>query len=442
MSLPLVGNASSLLFHAFVKDQESKVVRVFNDRTVNTVDDLAITLLEKGSEYQTYKVFRKAGRNDMDSNEQWHITLLTSLEINDCGKGKTATIDSQRYSWSARAGRVSVMGPDGKRQPVGTLMLLNAQNVRLLNDPGNTCQSAPGTPGAGWLDKSIHQLLEMVPTTARQHHIYQWGIKGLPRLLAGSASPLPGQWPLLETLAEPYLKQCLSQGAAFGDVIHGLSQVADTLANLHARGVAHGDIRLEGLREVSGWLGPGLPERFSVVNVAPGPDKLGTKRFIFYNNAWQPPELRFPGDVNNPEQRFAPWQYTSATLEGDIWSFGLMLAVIVSAIEGVREYSYAAEGVQLSLYGYMKACGLFDGEKLKQASRLSGFLKDKQSLLLLNMPPGLGRISVAEEDQGKLAPLKRLADQCTQADPQKRPTAEHLKDQLSQLVSSSSVFEM
>ena len=455
MSLPFVEQASALPFHAFVTDQNRKVARVFDHRIVHPVDKLAITLLEKRLEWQTYKVFREAGRNDMDSNEQWQVTLLTSLNMSSCGKGNTITIDPQQYSWFAQAGQVYVKEPDGKglRQPMGTLMLLNAKNVKLLNDPeaGKTHRHSPSfqavraTPGAERLDESIHQLLEMVSTTARQHRIYQWGIKGLPSLAAGIAPSMPGQWPLLESLAKPYLEQCLClpKGAALGDVIHGLSQVADTLASLHARGVAHGDIRLERLREVSGWLGPGLPERFSVVNEAPGPDKLGAKRFIFYNNAWQPPELRFPGVSDNPEQPFAPWQYTSATREGDIWSFGLMLAVILFASHGGREYFKAAEGLQRSLYDYIKSCGLYDGAKLNQAvSRSSGFLANKQSLLTLNQPSAPMRISVVEEDRSKLAPLMRLIDHCTQADPQKRPTAENVKEQLSQLVISSRDLEL
>lgn len=444
MSLPVVENASALQFHAFVPDQQGKVGNAFNYRIVHPVDDLVIKLLEKRPEWQTYELFREAGRNDMDSNEHCQVTLLTSLNISSFGRGNTVTIEPQRYSWFARAGQVSVKGPDGESQPVGTLMLLNDQNVKLLNEAGKThwwspsFQSAPAIPDVERLDESIHQLLEMVSTTARQHHIYQWGIKGLPGLAAGIVSPVPGQWPLLESLAKPYLEQCVSKGAVLGDVFRGLIQVVDTLASLHLRGVAHGDIRLEGLREVSGWLGPGLPERFSVVDVAPGSDTLGKKRFIFYNNAWQPPELRFPGVFDNPEQPFAPWQYTSATREGDIWSFGVMLAVIVCATPGGGEWLKANEGLQLSLSDYIKTCGLYDCAKLEQAvSRTTGFLANKKSLLALNLPSRPINILLAEDDRNKLAPLIRLIDHCTQADPQKRPTAENVKEQLSQLVISS-----
>ncbi|WP_163372742.1 hypothetical protein [Endozoicomonas acroporae] len=440
MSLPVVENASALQFPAVVLDEKGEVGSAFKYRIVHRVDNLIIKLLEQRPGWKTYEVFRKASRNDMDSDERWQVTLLNSLNISSFDRA--ITIEPQRYSWFARAGQVSVKGADGEGQPVGTLMLLNDQNVKLLNEAGKPHQrspsfpSVPAAPDAERLDESIHQLLEMVSTTARQHHIYQWGIKGLPRLAdAGIGSSVTGQWPLLESLAEPYIEQCLSKGAVLGDVIHGLSQVVDTLASLHERGVAHGDIRLEGLREVSGWLGPGLPERFSRVDVAPGPDTLGSKRFIFYNNAWQPPELRFPGVFDNPGQPFAPWQYTSATREGDIWSFGVMLAVIVHATVGEGEWFKADEGLQLSLFDYMKTCGLYDCTKLEHAvDRTTGFLAKNKSLLALNMPSVPISIALAEDDQNMLAPLIRLIDQCTRADPQTRPTAENVKEQLSQLV--------
>ncbi|WBA79903.1 hypothetical protein [Endozoicomonas sp. GU-1] len=437
MSLPVVENASALQFPAVVLDEKGEVGSAFKYRIVHRVDNLIIKLLEQRPEWETYGVFRKASRNDMDSDERWQVTLLNSLNISSFGRA--ITMEPQRYSWFARAGQVSVKGADGEGQPVGTLMLLNDQNVKLLNDAGKPHRrslSFPSAPEAERLDELIHQLLEMVSTTARQHHIYGWGIKGLPRLAdAGIASSVTGPWPLLESLAESYIEQCLSKGAVLGDVIHGLSQVVDTLANLHERGVAHGDIRLEGLREFSGWLGPGLPERFSRVDVAPGPDTLGRKRFIFYNNAWQPPELRFPGVFANPEQPFAPWQYTSATREGDIWSFGVMLAVIVYATVGEGEWFKADEGLQLSLFDYMKTTELYDCTKLEQAvDRTTGFLANNKSLLALNMPSVPISISLTEDDRNMLAPLIRLIGQCTRADPQTRPTAENVKEQLSQLV--------
>lgn len=450
MSAPIIDMGASICeFRAFVPDLQGEVKAAFDHRVsiVGVNDNLHIKKIAKPSDGQTptYEIFRRQIRNDMDSDEKCKLTLLTSLQLNSGTTGNTIMIKPEPYSWFAQVGRVTIRTPEGREKPAGSVMLVNPCHVKLLNESGTDRHgsrrppdslSLPLKPDPKKQEESIHQLLEMVSATTRQGHLCGYGIKGLPMLANPARDPLLAHWPLLERLEKPYVEQGLPDTVS--GLIRDMGQVAETIAAMHEKGLAHGDIRLSQLRMVAGRPGPGLPERFSAVNQTPGPECLGEKRFIFYNNAWQPPELRFPGTLHRKSTPFAPWQYTSATREGDVWSFGMLLAVMVCGISGGKEKLKAAKVLQLSLVDYMTSSGCYDATELEQSiakeqAAVNGgsqYLTDRTSLLALNLPSQRVEIPALPSDQAMIGALVRLINHCTAPDPAARPGAVQVKDRL------------
>lgn len=484
MALPISGDNTGCHFQAFLRDENNRVQKAFARRVgmAESDDGLMIKLSDERSGMATYEITRSKTRNDMDSGERWTLALLTSGKLKSGNRGERIIITPEKYSWFAEAGQVSIKKGRLTGESVGTLMMVNPENVQLLkkNNPGTSdsclsvlssatrrlfavCRAVAPTASCSPRDSdtadfesddSIHQLIEMIATTGRQSCIYEHKINGLPKLVEKETLPgLIKGWPLLRGLGERYSAKKDALHGSVTKIVADMKTVVGTMVSMHDKQWAHGDIKLSNLRRVDGILGLAAPERFSVVGGQPGPDKLGEKRFTFYNNPWHAPELRFPGEVDDkyvwpePECRFQseslikktifkPWQYTPVTKEGDIWSFGSLLAVMICRIPGGKALLEKERVLQLSLSDYMAASGQFNAGVFHEGC--DKFLSDKRSLLELNLPkrerlPEQGDTAQLPGNAEKLSQLVALVKDCTDPAPEKRPSAESVYKRLGEI---------
>lgn len=455
MFTPADKRVENCQFHAFLRDEQN-IVRLAFSRRIEAAqpdDDLTIKLVEDRSDRPTYDIFRRNIRSDMDSDEQCRITLLPYPEMESNTADSTLKIEPAETTWFTEAANVSVREKDGMEKPLGILLMVNPENVHLIKNNLHTGETTEQQ------EENIFQLLEMLPATYRQHHLYRhYGIKGLPGPTV-DADRAPYQWPLLNSLGEKYVTQGFGltgsglpgSGLPGADllkqVMEDISNLTGTIAAMHEQGVAHGDIRLKSLRIIDGRLGPGNAERFSVTGACPGPRHPGEKRFTFYNNAWHAPELRFPGAYAGTGAGFAPWQYTPASKEGDIWSFGLLLAMMICHIQGGEEALYKAGVLQQSLADYMKSSDVYcanevdravanEAAEIQKAGYGTPYLSEPKGLLKLNLPTGANCFSepvgtaLSNSDKKKLCQLVALVERCTHIDPKQRPSAKSVFEEL------------
>ncbi|USE38417.1 hypothetical protein [Endozoicomonas sp. SCSIO W0465] len=460
MLTPANKSINNCQFHAFLRDEQYIVTDAFSRRiqSVKTNDDLIIKRVDDRPDMTTYDIFRRKTRSDMDSDEQCRMTLLPSPVIESSSADRALTIEPVEKTWFTEAAKVSVRDRGGVEKSLGILLMVNPDNVHLIkhylcmeDSPEQQPEQYP-EQYPEQQEEGIFQLLEMLPATCRQHHLYShYGIKGLPKPAAGvdvsvasDSDPTLGHWPLLDGLGEKYITPV---SGLLKNVLQDISSLTGTIASMHEQGVAHGDIRLKNLRIIDGQLGPGNTERFSVVGECSGTRQSGEKRFIFYNNAWHAPELRFPGAYAGTRAGFASWQYVAASKEGDIWSYGLLLAVMICHITGGEEVLCKAGILQQSLADYMKSSNLYKSDDvdravaneaaaIQKAGYGTRYLSEPKGLLKLNLPTMKKAVSGAVEtelsdgDKKKLCQLVALVERCTDIDPKQRPTAKKVLEGL------------
>ncbi len=282
-------------------------MNAFNRHVNAKTADGSLSIKRKDDQHEmpTYEIFRSKTKADMDSDERCYITLLGRQNINNSEIGKI-TIKPEKHSWFVEAGRVSIKENSGTDKPLGTLMMVSPNNVHLIKENEAGERNSPDAQ-----DQKIPQLLEMIPASCRQACLYkQYEIPGMPGPVGNNSDPDSANWPLLDGFGEKYIGDKEGLPKSVQGVVNDMGSLAEVIASMHEKGIAHDDIKPGNLCRIDGRVGPGNPERFSVVGVHPGPDRLGEKRFTFYNNAWHAPELRFPGEADDkhvwpePECRF------------------------------------------------------------------------------------------------------------------------------------------
>jgi serine/threonine protein kinase len=218
---------------------------------------------------------------------------------------------------------------------------------------------------------------------------------------------------------------------SFNKILTYMHDITQAVEFLHNKNIAHGDIKLSNVFTIEDEIKLSGFERFSFLDSSI--PSLGVKKFTFCNNIYQAPEVRYP---LGKEKK---WCYTNATLEGDIYSLGMVFAGILYT-HLTEQFDPNKLVVSDNIFYYVNQ----ETAKSKSFNRNPDTLKQDTT----NQPP----IAVLsqfyfkknnfmnsyyksqEEYSDVLNKLIDLINYCHQETPEHRPTATAVKDILTKLM--------
>jgi serine/threonine protein kinase len=209
--------------------------------------------------------------------------------------------------------------------------------------------------------------------------------------------------------------------------------IVNTLKYVHKNEIAHGDLKLSNLFVKKNKIILSGFERFSVYNNKY--KNLGTKKFTFYNNIYHAPEIRFPIDKNSK------WDYTTATYKGDIYSLGMIFAGILYLCFSYSEYNFdllkvTKEKLATYVYNEYVQSALFDRHPNSIKNKIKTIFPKK---LLANFYFYQKQVvdywDTEETSQLEIfLEIITIINQCHQDNPERRPTAEKIADNLHDII--------
>ncbi|MET4693663.1 protein kinase domain-containing protein [Endozoicomonas lisbonensis] len=356
---------------------------------------------------------------DMDSSEMYQLVVFKKENIIANGKTKS------QYHFS-KAGRRWFT------QPYSTSLYQDQKYQTLILSQGvlNMLQIDSTWPTVS--NGNPHQFMEIIGGVARQADFIKL-LKGQPNIIRfhEKSEDILIAIPLLE-LYDTNLKDYLFSQPyiSLTEMLRHMALLARAMEFMHARSVAHGDIALKSLLvrfQPEMHIAFANFERSSKVDAVSGSHALGRKKFTFSNNLHHAPEIRFPAGY--PKE----WRYTSATLKGDIWSFGFMLAVVLNLYPQTVELVEKLQ-VNKPFYHYYtnQANGfIYNTEGLKLSLTASPLQQYFNNVELTQKDP-TGLIPAIHEQGYKQ--LIELINSATQFDPERRPSASHIAETLESIL--------
>lgn len=354
-------------------------------------------------------------RADIDSTEEYQLVVFKKDNILGKDKSKTGYSFSEgKKRWFTQLYGTTIYQhryPQTMILSRGVLNMLQIGNTRPTVNQGNP-----------------HQFMEIIGGVARQADFIK-RLEGNPniiRLQKQNADVLLAI-PLLELYDLNLRDYLFSQpDIALTEVLKHMALLARAMEYMHERNIAHGDIDLKSLLVK---LEPKMKvvfanfERSSKVDAVSASHTLGRKKFTFSNNVYHAPEIRFP--TGTPKEH---WRYTSATVKGDIWSFGFMLAAVLSLYQ---EADRAVEKLQVSkrFYHYYSAQ---NGEPIYSPKELSDIVT--VSPLQHYMKKALPITATPSASEVQLQELAKLINSATEFDPERRPSATQIAKTLEQIL--------
>ena len=367
-------------------------------------------------------------RADIDSTEEYQLVVFKKENILGKDKSKTGySFSEDQKRWFTQTYGTTVYQNQnpltyGKtvyqhRYPQtmilsrGVLNMLQIDNTRPTVNQGNP-----------------HQFMEMIGGVARQADFIK-RLEGNPniiRLEKQNADVLLAI-PLLELYDLNLRDYLFSQpDIALTEVLKHMALLARAMEYMHERNIAHGDIDLKSLLvklEQKMKVVFANFERSSKVDAVSASHTLGRKKFTFSNNVYHAPEIRFP--TGTPKEH---WRYTSATVKGDIWSFGFMLAAVLSLYQEAGE---AVEKLQVSqpfyqYYADQNGKPIYEPEELRDIAIVSPLQQYMKKASPITAIPSVGEV--------QLQKLTKLINSATQFDPERRPSATQIAKTLEQIL--------
>ena len=351
-------------------------------------------------------------RADTDSTEKYQLVVFKKDKIFGTDKSKTEYHFSEgQERWFTQSYDITIY-QHSYSQPMilsrGVLNMLQIDNAR------------PTDP---------HQFMEMLGGVARQADFIRLlenhpNIIGLKEQEAEDLLALP----LLE-LYNLNLWDYLSSrpGIALTEVLKHMAFLARAMEHMHKRNIAHGDINLKSLLvKVEPEMNIVFAnfERSSKVDDVSASHTLGRKKFTFSNNVYHAPEIRFP--TRSPAEE---WQYTSATKEGDIWSFGFMLAAVLSLYQ---EAAGALEKLTVNKRFYLYYVAQ-NGEPIYNPNKELSYIA-KVSPLKHYMNGSKPITAISSVNAKQLRELIALIDSATEFESELRPNATYMAEDLEDIL--------
>lgn len=384
-------------FTAYLLDEDGSFMR----ELIANKDSVQIELTSSVNNLKYYTLTRpySDSRHDMDSDEVYQLVVMGSPGYST--QEQTVSLEDDGYkTWFNDNHGMTVRKKQLPLQMHGLLNMVNSKNAKPVNP---------------------HQIMEMLAGISRQ--FYLLSLLDHPNIVKPVFDPVEsGDFPLMTSPGERYREIVEQKNESPGDILRAMMDAASAMAYLHEQHVAHGDIKLESLYMNNDRIILGDFERFSLVSQSSGPKQLGRKKFTFVNNPFHAPELRFP--IQDGEKAFKTWQYTHATLEGDIWSFGMMLA---SALYMTPKGHETAKATRLNRPLYELAGLEAATNKYLEAKPLAAYFRK-------NIP----QVSTQKLNTKEAAVLKQLAqliDHCTSTNPEDRPDAAYVQASLKKIYS-------
>ena len=364
-----------------------------------------VTLTQTVSEGMVdhYQISRpwSAKQADMDSSEAYQLVVFTNPESSF--RDEQLQLEKHSGSWFASTPKASVDTLKTQVVVNGLLSTLNLKNSNTSNP---------------------YQVMEMLSAVARQAPL----LKALdhPNIIKPAVARAgTNELALVAVPDNNYYDKMLSRSVSLQQLTRDMAQVANAMNYLHELEVAHGDIKLASVQLHQDKPVLSQFERFSLLDRESRAQQIGTKKFLFYNNEFHAPELRYP---NGPEKT---WQYTYATKAGDVWSFGMMLAAALYAMpvahDAVKATALGSKKVYQQLGMSQEwAQGRFDNKQDRQVFRQSLAFHFRKTSVVAEAPSSAQSAIITQFIQ--------LIEDCTRADPKARPSAREVSERVLQLV--------
>ena len=354
-------------------------------------------------------------RADIDSTEQYQLVVFKKDNILGKNKSKSEYLFSKgQKRWFTQSYDTTIYQdsyPQTMMLSQGVLNMLQIDNTRPAVNQGQP-----------------HQFMEIIGGVARQADFIKQleGHPNIIRLQKQNADVLLAI-PLLEFYDLNLRDYLFSQpDIALTEVLKHMALLARAMEYMHERNIAHGDIDLKSLLvkfEPKMKVVFANFERSSKVDAVSASHTLGRKKFTFSNNVYHAPEIRFP--TGTPQEH---WRYTSATVKGDVWSFGFMLAAVLSLYQ---EADKAVEKLQVSqpfyrYYADQNGKPIYEPEELRDIAIVSPLQKNMKNASSIN--------AISSVSEVQLHQLTELINSATEFDPERRPSATQIAETLEQIL--------
>ena len=357
---------------------------------------------------------------DMDSTETYQLVVFKKSHVSANPENKS------EYHFSRGKDRWFTLPYEASlyEHQEHQTMILSQGVINMLQIANTQPEVNKGNP---------HQFMEMIGGIARQADFIKL-LEGHPNIirLQKNSNDVLVAIPLLELYDNNLQDYLFSRpDITLTEVLRQMALLARAMEFMHSRGVAHGDIALENLLvrfDPDMYVAFANFERSSKVDAVSGPHTLGRKKFSYSNNMHHAPEIRFPAGY--PKE----WRYTSATLKGDIWSFGFMLASVVGLYPqtiGLVEQLLVNKPFY---YYYTNHEGelVYNPKDIKRnivkRSPLQKYMEHIESTQIETH----GILSSIHEQQ--FGQLIKLINTATQFDPEQRPAAGAIADELERII--------
>ncbi|MGY0217462.1 protein kinase domain-containing protein [Endozoicomonadaceae bacterium StTr2] len=389
------GRFMERFIEACEKGQDEKSRRFYKDTC-------SVKVLAESDDGTLYHLTRidDGTRADMDGNESWQLFVM---------KGLPATFEKETLS------------PLGDSEPIVSewFYLTHAVKLKTLGDSAHVVSSEGviklmRLKGKGDNDRlkpdDPNQVFESLASVAREARILQYlDHPHICRLVSGTES-FAIQNSFRQSFAD-YLRT----SPRLSDAIEHLRSVAGAVAYCHENGVVHGDLSSEHVFiMLNGAAALADFGRANILGTARSELRaLGAKRFTYANNPHHAPEVRFP---LGPEIAME-WKYVHVTPAADVWSFGYLLASVLSLYPEYQQVlsqtrlgkpivHHIAEREGLSVDGYLN-------NRSDSRSALSEFAVEKIPLEI--------KVSACDKTADVDDPLIDLILRCTEPKADKRP---------------------
>ena len=377
------------------------------------------SLIDQVDLYTISRAGQDNTRPDMDSSEVYQLVVVKQPDL------LTPDDDIKhrgRYSYYRQGSRwyVKPYGTLGAQDSGHQTMILGNGVFNMLNIANTHKLTVKRKP---------HKFMEIIGSTGRQSDFLS--LLDHPNIIKLQHNPDIGLSLQLLEYYDNNLQDFLKDpdNIPLAQLLMSVSWLADAMADMHRANVAHGEIALENiLFRFAPYLHVDLSNfsRACKVDAVSDTHIPGCKKFTFYNKHSSSPEMRFPKGPTRP------WEYTSATLRGDIWSFGFMLAAIMYIYPETHEL---AEQLQLNrplkdFYVTPEGEPDYDPSKLAPiASTVPLTVYIKQSRL--KAPDTT--LTLSPRQESVFGALVRLINRTTHRDAKLRPTAEEVFKELRQI---------
>lgn len=392
--------SSVIPFKAYLLDEDGS----FMQELIANKDSVRVELTHSVNNLKYYTLSRaySDSRADMDSDEVYQLVVMSGSAYS--GQEQTVILEDDGYkTWFSDNHGLTIQNKQLPLQMHGLLNMVNIKNAKAFNP---------------------HQIMEMLSSISRQ--FYLLSLLDHPNIVKPAFDPVEsGGFPLMISPGKRYRKIVEEKHESLKNVILAMMDAASAMTYLHDQHIAHGDIKLESLFMKNDRIILGDFERFSLVNQSSGPKQLGRKKFTFTNNPFHAPEIRFP--VQLGPRAFNTWEYTHASLEGDIWSFGMMLA---SAFYMTPEGHEMAKASRLNL-------PLYELAGLEGTDRPTNkYLESKPlDVYFGKNKPEVNLKKLTTREETVLKQLAQLIDRCTSTNPKERPDAAYVHATLQKIYS-------